>query len=127
VRSTRGTPPTPPTDARNRRTLVGVVSASPHLHHPTLHNRIFNWESVERVSKYRETDGAAVFATVTTRSDTANNPRLIIIAQWRPPLRKFVLEVRVLVRGPRGGWCRSRSIGASSSRSSRRCKCSRTH
>jgi hypothetical protein len=101
--------------------------------------RAFNWEFVERVTKYRETDGAAVFAQVRITSSSVSScllvsyvllehcavsayldsldacrcadpvllvwqlqvvvpgqpDQLVVIAQWRPPLKTFVLEVGI--------------------------------
>ncbi|KAF6258104.1 ADP-ribose pyrophosphatase-like protein [Scenedesmus sp. NREL 46B-D3] len=52
--------------------------------------REYDWEYVERVSKYRETDGVGVFARVVTKDQ---QDRLLVIAQWRAPLNTFVLEL----------------------------------
>uniref|UniRef100_A0A383VNF6 Nudix hydrolase domain-containing protein n=1 Tax=Tetradesmus obliquus TaxID=3088 RepID=A0A383VNF6_TETOB len=52
--------------------------------------REYNWEYVERVTKYRETDGVAVFARVVAKDQP---DRLLVIAQWRAPLDTFVLEL----------------------------------
>ncbi|KAF8072485.1 SPBP35G2.12 [Scenedesmus sp. PABB004] len=52
--------------------------------------RTYDWEFVERVSKFRETDGVGVFARVVAQGQP---DRLLVIAQWRPPVRTFVLEL----------------------------------
>eukprot|EP00882_Tetradesmus_deserticola_P017118 GHRQ01018320.1.p1 GENE.GHRQ01018320.1~~GHRQ01018320.1.p1 ORF type:complete len:246 (+),score=72.01 GHRQ01018320.1:92-739(+) len=52
--------------------------------------REYDWEYVERVSKYRETDGVGVFARVIAKDQP---DRLLVIAQWRAPLNTFVLEL----------------------------------
>ena len=104
--------------------------------------RVFTWDYVHRCTRFRETDGVAVFAKVRARgrwgppapgrscaprpskatrqaavpsATTAHlapikqvtgkafsEPHVLLIAQWRPPARKFVVEVRALV----GNSCR---------------------
>lgn len=54
------------------------------------HGRDFTWEYVRRSSKHRETDGSAVLARV-RRAGAPDS--LLVIAQYRPPLQTFVLEL----------------------------------
>ncbi|KAI8474981.1 MAG: NUDIX hydrolase domain-like protein [Monoraphidium minutum] len=53
--------------------------------------REFTWDYVNRTTKFRETDGAAVFARVTGKG--LAEPHVLLIAQWRPPARTFVVEL----------------------------------
>eukprot|EP00775_Hariotina_reticulata_P011720 gene11720-11864_t len=52
--------------------------------------REYSWEFVERVTKYRETDGVGVFAKVVTKDQP---DQLLLIAQYRPPVGTFVVEL----------------------------------
>ena len=59
-----------------------------HRHKP---NRTYTWDYVSRATQFRETDGVAVFARVTGGDLT--EPHALLIAQWRPPARQFVIEL----------------------------------
>eukprot|EP00877_Chromochloris_zofingiensis_P013420 jgi/Chrzof1/8331/Cz03g06140.t1 len=66
---------------------VSICRASPGIRF----SRQFHWECVVRTTKHRETDGVAVFAKVHSQSE--NRDYVVVIAQWRAPIGKFVLEL----------------------------------
>lgn len=66
------------------------------LRDPT--GREYTWDYVHRTTKYRETDGVGVFAKVTGKG--LAEPHVLVIAQWRPPARQFVLELPAGIISP---------------------------